>query len=85
MVLADSLNVSERYMLKIAKDMSDRNSPAIEESIQDLQDSLGHSEKTMAERLSRGVFSICKKRRSKFLAQSASASPASTVKKRRMP
>lgn len=86
--LADSLNVSERYMLKLAEDMSDRISPAMDLSMQELQNSLGQSENIMAARLGRKVSSICKRRRSRFLARSTaptSPAPASTVKKRRMP
>ena len=66
--LADSINVSEKYMLKLVKEMADLIKPAIKASILELQAHFNHSEKTMAERLSHEVASICKKRSAKFLA-----------------
>lgn len=85
--LADSLNVSERYTLKLAKRMSDSIGTAIKESISELQSSLGHSEKTMAERLGQEVSSICKKRSAKFFSHDDSPRPTlgATMKKRRGP
>ena len=84
--LADSLNVSERYMLKLAKEMADLINPAIKASILELQAHLGHSEKIMAERLGHEVASICKKRSVRFLARSASPLPdvGSTAKDKRV-
>ena len=66
--LADSLNVSEKYMLKLAKEMADLINPAIEASILELQAHFGHSEKIMAERLGHEVARICKKRSARFFA-----------------
>ena len=73
--LADSLNVSEKYTLKLAKEMADLINPAIKASILELRANLGSFEKTMAERLGHEVTNICKKRSAKFLARSASPLP----------
>jgi len=73
--LADSLNVSEKYMLKLAKEMADLINPAIKASTLELQSHLGHSEKIMVERLGHEVASICKKRSARFFARSTSPFP----------
>ncbi len=70
--LADAIHVSEKYMLKLAKDMTDRVSPAIQESIQELKASFNPSDAIMAERLSYEVTRICKKRKGKLLSSPAS-------------
>jgi hypothetical protein len=65
--LAASLDVSDRYLLKISKDMAQQIIPAIDESINELQDSFSPTEKLMAQRLTREVSKLCKKRSQKFL------------------
>ena len=65
--LAASLDVSDRYLFKISKDMAQQIVPAIDESINELQDSFSPTEKLMAQRLTREVSKLCKKRSQKFL------------------
>ena len=77
--LADSINVSERYMTKLAKSMSERIPPAMTEATLDLHNSFDHSEKTMAERLRYEVSSICKKRSAKFFAHDNAKTDPSIV------
>lgn len=77
--LADSINVSERYMTKLAKSMSESITSAMQAATSDFRSSFGHSEKTMAERLGYEVASICKKRSAKFFAHSNSQTDTSTL------
>lgn len=77
--LADSINVSERYITKLAKNISESITPAMKDAISDLRSSFGHSEKTMAERLGYEVASICKKRSAKFFASGHSQTGPSTL------
>ena len=65
--LAASLDMSDRYLFKISKDMAQQIIPAIDESINELQDSFSPTEKLMAQRLTREVSKLCKKRSRKFL------------------
>ena len=65
--LAASLDVSDRYLLKLSKDTSQQVIPAIVESINELQDSFSPTEKLMAQRLTREVSKLCKKHSHKFL------------------
>jgi serine/threonine-protein kinase HipA len=74
--LADAIHASDKYMLKLAKDMADRVSPAIQDSIQELKASFNPADAIMAERLSHEVTRICKKRKGKFLAPSPKQSRA---------
>ena len=65
--LADAINVSAKFIHKLAKDMAARVLPAIQESIQELQASFNPSDAVMAKRLSHEIGRICKKRSTKFL------------------
>jgi hypothetical protein len=65
--LADAINVSTKFMFKLAKDMADRVLPAIQESTLELQTSFNPSDAVMAERLSHELARICKKRSAKML------------------
>jgi serine/threonine-protein kinase HipA len=66
--LAVAINVSTKFMFKLAKDMADRISPAIQESINELQACFNPSDAVMAERLSHELARICKKRSTKMMA-----------------
>jgi hypothetical protein len=49
------VNVSDRYLFKISTDMAQLVIPALDESINELQDSFSPTEKLMAQRLTREV------------------------------
>jgi serine/threonine-protein kinase HipA len=66
-LVAESINVSEKYLLKLAQDMSEQINPAIQASIKELEMQFSHQEKIMAERLAKEVAKICKKRITKLL------------------
>jgi serine/threonine-protein kinase HipA len=70
---SDSLNVSDRYMRTLAKEMSEKINPAIQDSIKELEGSFSHADKVMAERIGHEVGSICRKRKAKLLLSAASA------------
>ena len=65
--LAKSINVSDKYLVKLAQDMSEQIRPAIHASIKELEPNFSHQEKIMAERLGNEVSQICKKRIAKLL------------------
>lgn len=65
--LANSIKVSDKHLLKLAKDMSDKVLLSLQASIEELQPKFSHQEKVMAERLGHEVSSICRKRMAKLL------------------
>jgi len=72
---AASIGVSEKFMRKIAADMSGKIVPAMQQAIQELHGTLGSSEKTMVERLVNEINRICKKRTARFLNLAGSLEP----------
>lgn len=64
---AASIGVSEKFMLKMAADMSGKIVPAMQQSIHKLNAATGPNEKTMVERLVYEITGICRKRTAKFL------------------
>ena len=65
--LAASIGVSDKFMLRIAADMSKKIIGALQPSIQELRAVMGPAEEAMAERLAFEIMGICKKRTAKFL------------------
>lgn len=65
--LAESVNVSGKYIAKLAQLMADKILPALQTAIEELKPAFSHSEKIMAERLRTEVTSLCKKRSTKLL------------------
>ncbi len=69
----ESIKVSNRYLRTLAKAMSEKINPAIQDSIKELEGSFSHADKVMAERIGHEIASICKKRTAKLLSSAALA------------
>jgi serine/threonine-protein kinase HipA len=65
--LAESVNVSSKYIVKLAQSMAEKILPALQTAIAELKPAFSHSEKIMANRLQTEVASLCKKRSAKLL------------------
>ena len=68
-LFAQFINVSEKYLLKLAQDMSKKIPPAIQASILELETQFSHQENVMALQLGNAVTKICKKRIARFVEQ----------------
>ena len=68
-LFAQFIKVSEKYLLKLAQDMSKKIPPAIQASILELETQFSHQENVMALRLGNAVTKICKKRIARFVEQ----------------
>lgn len=64
--LASSIKVSDKFLLKLAKEMSEKIISSLPIVLDELQPQFSHQEKVMAERLGYEVSTICKNRMAKL-------------------
>lgn len=83
--LADSINVSQKYMLKLAQELLERVKPALAEAFQDLKASFGYSDQAIVQRLSYEISKLCKSRGARLLQPAGEPPPVAAPARMRRP